>query len=224
MKTKIIAAAAAVLVVLAAIGGTVVLAQSNTPGSGPSAQAGTDQQSAADQCTQFRNDLAQRLNVSPDKLQQAFKDTAKDMVDQAVTNGKLTQQQAATLKQKIDNAQGKCFPFGAAILGARARQLAQGAMLKVGFSAAAKALNMTDAQLKSALQSGQSIADVAKAQNVDLQAVKTAVINAEKSAIDQALQNGRLTQTQADNLKSMLDKNGDNILNRLFNARAQTRK
>ncbi len=229
MKTKIIAAVIAVLVTVGAIGGTVVLAKSNVASSSTTSgmisdqQAATaEQQTAADeQCTQFQNALAQRLNTTPDKLQQAYKDTVKEMIDQAVKNGKLTQQQADSAKQKIDSAQGKCFGFGAHILEAHGKAMAEGAMLKVGFDAAAKALNMTSEQLKSALHSGKSIADIAKEKNVDLQTVKTAVISAEKAAIDQAVKNGKLTQQQADNAKSMLDKNADNLLNKLFNAKGR---
>jgi polyhydroxyalkanoate synthesis regulator phasin len=221
MKTKILVAAVVVLVTAGAIGGTVVLAQSNIPAIGTSLQTGTDQQTATDQCTQFRTSLAQHLGVTVDKLQQAFKDTAKEMIDQAVKNGKLTQQQADKLKQKIDSAQGKCFPLGAGILAQRGKVMAAGAMLKVGFDAAAKALSLTSDQLRSELKSGKSIADVAQAQKVDLQTVKTAVINAEKAAIDGALKNGKLTQQQADNMKSMIDKNGDNVLNHLFNQKAR---
>ena len=102
MKTKILVAAVVVLVTAGAIGGTVVLAQSNIPAISTSLQTGTNQQTATDQCTQFRTSLAQHLGVTVDKLQQAFKDTAKEMIDQAVKNGKLTQQQADNMKSMID--------------------------------------------------------------------------------------------------------------------------
>src|SRR5438270_1632957 len=111
MKTKILVAAVVVLVAAGAIGGTVVLAQSNLPSNSTTQQSGTAQQTASDQCTQFRTSLAQHLGVTVDKLQQAFKDTAKEMIDQVVKNGKLTQQQGDNFKQKIDGSQGKCFPL-----------------------------------------------------------------------------------------------------------------
>jgi hypothetical protein len=71
-------------------------------------------------------------------------------------------------------------------------------------SIAAQTIGISEADLRSALQNGQSIADVAKAHNVDEQKVIDAISAADTKAIDQAVTDGKLTPTQADQMKSNL--------------------
>lgn len=70
------------------------------------------------------------------------------------------------------------------------------------FDAAAKALNLTPEQLFAQLHAGKTLSEIAEAQGVELQtvydAVKAAQIEAMKSAIQQAVTDGKLTQEQAD--------------------------
>jgi len=70
------------------------------------------------------------------------------------------------------------------------------------FDAAAKALGLTPEQLFSKLHAGNSLADIAKTQKVELQTVYDAMNAARadvmKTAIQQAVAAGRLTQAQAD--------------------------
>ena len=77
------------------------------------------------------------------------------------------------------------------------------------FDAAAKALNLTPTQLFDQLHSGKTLAEVAQAQGIDLQTVQNAITAARtqamKDAINQAVQNGRMTQAQADWLIQGLD-------------------
>ena len=52
--------------------------------------------------------------------------------------------------------------------------------------------------LRDLLQDGQSLADVATAQGVDVQTVIDTLVNAAKEHLDEAVTNGRLTQEEAD--------------------------
>ncbi len=62
----------------------------------------------------------------------------------------------------------------------------------------AKALNMTEAELRTELQAGKTVADVAKAKSVDLSVVASALLADEKTRVAQAVTDGKLTQAQAD--------------------------
>jgi hypothetical protein len=70
------------------------------------------------------------------------------------------------------------------------------------FDAAAEALGLTPEQLFAELRTGKSLADIAEAQGVDLETVQEAMnaarAEAMKEAIEQAVEDGRLTQAQAD--------------------------
>lgn len=65
-------------------------------------------------------------------------------------------------------------------------------------SVAAKAIGITEAQLTTALAGGQTVAQVAKAHNVDVQSVIDALVQDKKDEIAAALKAGTITQAQAD--------------------------
>jgi flagellar hook-length control protein FliK len=73
-----------------------------------------------------------------------------------------------------------------------------------GLHQVATALGLSDADLRSALQSGKSIADIAKDKGVDLQHVVDTLVQAADTRIDQAVTDGRLTTDQATKLKATL--------------------
>ena len=78
------------------------------------------------------------------------------------------------------------------------------------FDAMAKALNLTPTQLFEQLHSGTSLADIAKAQGVDLTKIQEAAnatrIQAQKDRIAQAVKDGTMTQAQADWMLQGLEK------------------
>ena len=77
------------------------------------------------------------------------------------------------------------------------------------FDAAAEALGLTPEQLFAELRTGKSLADIAEAHDVDLEAVQEAMNAARaegmKKAIEQAVEDGRMSQAQADWLLKGLD-------------------
>jgi hypothetical protein len=64
--------------------------------------------------------------------------------------------------------------------------------------AAAKALGMSESDLRTQLRSGKSLAAVAKDKGVNVQKVVDALVAQAKQRIADAVKNGRLTQAQAD--------------------------
>jgi hypothetical protein len=70
------------------------------------------------------------------------------------------------------------------------------------FDAIGQALGLTPVELFTELHSGKTLQEIATAKGVDLQkvqdAAKAAQVAAEKAAIEQAVQDGTLTQAQAD--------------------------
>jgi hypothetical protein len=79
--------------------------------------------------------------------------------------------------------------------------LARGGWIS-SFDAMAEALKLTPVQLFEQLHSGKTLAEIAQAQGVELQAVMDAVKAAQaqsmKDRINQAVQDGKMTQDQAD--------------------------
>lgn len=215
---------ALLLVAVVAIVGVIIATQSPTPSASaaaPVAAAATTSNtkmlaasttvSSTDK-TQLANNFIQNfaadLGVSQDKLNSAFISATDQTADQAVTSGQITQEQANQVKQvasqglnglvsklgsmsdKMPNAQSNMM-----------QQLGQAQQyLQPVIQAVADSLKLTPTQLEAQIFSGKSIADVAKAQNVDINTVETAILNAVHTQLNQAATNGKMTQTQADKL------------------------
>jgi hypothetical protein len=128
---------------------------------------------------------------------------AKTHLDEAVANGRLTAAQEETmladLKSHLDdivNATGK------------------GAGVRVAIgppfgTAAATYLGLTPDELRTQLDNGRTLAQIATAQNKSLDGLKAAILAGAKERLDQAVTAGRLTaaqeQTMLDKLKEHLD-------------------
>jgi uncharacterized protein YidB (DUF937 family) len=54
--------------------------------------------------TSFLDRVAQKLGIDTPKLEQAISDARSDEIDQAVTDGDLTQEQAEALRQRLESA------------------------------------------------------------------------------------------------------------------------
>jgi hypothetical protein len=72
---------------------------------GPRGGRHRDPQQAQQMREQFLNRLAGNLGISRDQLVEGFRKTRVDMVNQAVTEGRLTREQADQIIQRINSGQ-----------------------------------------------------------------------------------------------------------------------
>lgn len=151
------------------------------------------------------NDAAKRLDVTPQALRSALQDAAGDQLAQAVEDGRLTQQQADRIKQRMQHAGGPP-PFGGPRRGFGSGPGPGGpGPLRLGLGVAAKYLGLTPAQLRAKLGPSTSLADVAKAQGKTAAGLTQAVVAAATARLDKAVTAGKLTATQRDDLLKRLD-------------------
>jgi hypothetical protein len=146
------------------------------------------------------DDAAARLGVSPDRLRDAFKAALSARVDAAVAAGRLTPEQGAKLKARIAAAKrlgiavrGGIFERHKAMLG------------RIGGKARARGpietyLDMTRAELRAALRSGKSLAQIAAARGKTAAGLQAAMLAPVKTALALAVDRGRLTQARADEI------------------------
>jgi hypothetical protein len=166
-----LAAAAAGVAALAGAGG----AYAGASGSQPSAPGDGHQA--------LLNDVAKRLGVSPQKLQSAFEAAVADRRKQrGFPPGPPPGPGGPT---GPGGPVGPGRPFGPG--GPPGDPRGPGGPLMPAFAAAAKYLGLTDAQLRTQLRSGKSLADVAAARNKPLAGLKSAIGTALKSEIDSRL-------------------------------------
>jgi hypothetical protein len=133
----------------------------------------------------------------------------KAVLDKLVADGTITQAQEDAIIQamKDEFAGSRPGPGGRRAGDLRLRVLE--GMLQVS----ADTIGLSVDNLKTALQSGQSVADVANAHNMKPSDVITAIVSAGTTKIDQAGTDGTLTQEQVGKLKSHLPKLADKFVN-----------
>jgi transposase-like protein len=152
---------------------------------------------ASGQRQAFINDVAKHLGVNSQQLEQALEAAFFDRLDAAVAAGKLTKAQADAIKRRVQqNGRipfGPIGPFGRHGFGGPGgpRGLHHGLI-----DAAAKYLGLTDAQVRSQLQSSHSLADVAKSRGKSVGGLEQAMAAAVKAQLDKAVAAKRITISQ----------------------------
>src|SRR4051794_30218324 len=166
------------------------------------------------------DDAAQRLNVSPEALRSALGAAEDTQLDQAVMDGKLTQEQADAIKKRRQQAGDVLGGPGVGVPGGPRGRGFGGPDLgfKIGpggaLDAAASALGLKRADLLTKLRGGKSIADVAKDQGKSLDDVKKAITAGVTKELDQAVSDKKLTSAQRDKILKELDEHLDNLVTR----------
>ena len=164
----------------------------------------------------FFDSVAKHLGISSQKLQDATKAAAIDQVDAALADGKITKAEADRLKARINS--GDYPPFFGPGFGGRHEFHGGSGMHMFGdkLSAAAGYLGLTQDQLRTKLMNGQSLAGVAKAQGKSVDGLKQTILDAAKTRLDQAVKDGDLTQTQANDMLDRLKAHVDDLVNGNF--------
>jgi len=157
----------------------------------------------------FIDKLAGILHLTPTQTTDALKQAQLQTVDQMLKDGQITQQQADAMKARINAGQGLGFGFGfgrhgGGFGGFKGNGTLMQSLTTAELNAAASALHMSAADLKSALKSGKSLSAIETQQKVSDSAVKTAMKNAAKGVLDNAVKAGTITQAQADSILSRL--------------------
>lgn len=182
--TKILSLAAALLAVLMLALGTT---------SAPAA----DKPSVTD-------DVAQRLGITSERLQAAFKASLAARVDAALAAGKLTPEQAVKLKERIAGAKGLGLDVKRGFAAKQQALLKRVGAKAKSLGAAADYLGLTREELRAELRSGKSLAQVASAQGKTVDGLVAAILAPVKERLSKAVAAKRLTQQRADELLERL--------------------
>ena len=144
---------------------------------------------------------AQNLGVTPAKLSEALKAALVDRVDAKLKAGTITEAQATALKARINSDSFALFGggFGGGPGGGIGRHGAD-------LATAASYLGVTRSQLRTDLQSGKSLADVAQATDgKSVDGLIAAIVAAEKDRLAKDVTAGTLTEAQQTQLLAGLE-------------------
>jgi hypothetical protein len=163
----------------------------------------------------FVQKLAAALGVDQAKLEAAMKTAGNATVDDALSKQEITKAQADAMKARVQAGEYNFFSRGPGGFDGRGpgggnrdggRNGGPNGLLggdgthvhPVVMDAAAKALGLTSEELRTQVQAGKTITEIAAAKKVDVKTVQAAVIAAYKTQLDAAVKAGKLTQVQAD--------------------------
>jgi len=151
------------------------------------------------------DDAAKQLGIPSSKLSGALKQALANQVDAAVAAGRLTKEQGAELKQRLESGD---FPL---IGGLRHEGHHFGFF--GGLDAAAGYIGVTEAQLRTQLENGKSLAQVAKDHGKTADGLVAALVADAKQKLDKAVSAKRITQAQADEMLTRLKQRIADLVN-----------
>ena len=184
--------------------GRFSLAQEDTPtattpaGDEATATPVADETPGTDDKEALRDDLLQRLadelGISVDDLRQAMSNVALDLVDQAVVDGKLTEEEAATIRERIESGDAPFFFPG------HGRHHRGYGPAHPALGNVAEFLGVEPKDVLDGLQNGQSLAQIAEANGKTRDELKNYLLDELTDKVNQAVENGRITQERADEI------------------------
>ncbi|MGD2207175.1 MAG: hypothetical protein PVH17_10375 [Anaerolineae bacterium] len=141
--------------------------------------------------------IANILDVSVEEYDDAVETAQDQVIDQAVTEGWLTQDQADRMRERMEEGLGPRMRGGKFGSGYGAHGFGAGPENSL-VGVAADELNMSVQDLVAELQDGKSIAEVAEDKGVDPQSIADAFLDKLAERLGQAVQDEKLTQERAD--------------------------
>lgn len=201
-NVKLAVGGAAVAVVLVGLGAAGAIAASGVL-------------SANEESKAVIEDAAQQLGVEPDALTDALKQGLKNRVDEALEAGRITEEQATALKERIDS--GDTVPLFGGLGGGHFGHFGHFGQF-ASLEAAADYLELTESELREQLRD-KALAEIAKDEGKTVAGLVQALVSSAQKAIDEAVAAGRLTEEQATELKTNLDDRIEAFVNGEFRHR-----
>lgn len=156
---------------------------------------------ASTACSDFMKNFANEIHKSQAEINSAFQKAIADTLADEVKSGQITQAQADKIKQQLANQTPCNLPSPRKEGGDKG---AIGAYMQQYLAAAASALGISQTQLTTDLKNGQSLSQIAAAQNVTEAQFRTKLIAGLTPTLDNAVANKKLTAAQEQEIISRL--------------------
>lgn len=163
--------------------------------------------------------IAKALGIGVEEYDAAVDRAQDEVLDEAVAEGWLTQEQADRMQDGMEQGFGSGMrggfhgPRGGMSGAWQSPPGPMGGPENSLVAVAAEKLGMTESELLDELEEGKSIAEVANGKNVDPNTIADAFLAQHADWLAQAVENGRLTQQQADWMQQHMEEEIQEHLN-----------
>ena len=154
-------------------------------------------------------DAAEQLGVESAELEAALKEALKNRVDAALAAGRITEEQATEMKERIDAGEVPLVGMGPA-------GHHRGHHGFVDFAAAAEFLGVTETELHERLRDGDTLAEVAAAEGKTAAGLVDALVAAAKADLDEKVDEGRITAAQRASILEDLEQRIEDVVSGEF--------
>jgi len=168
-----------------------------------------DSLSPREQSQAVIDDAADELGVEPSELSAALENALENRVDEAVAAGRLTEEEGQALKERIGSEDAPLI-FG----GLRHHGHGPGIGHFGVVEDAAAYLGLSEGELRAALGEGTSLAEVARDEGKSVDGLIRSLTTSASERLAQAVEDNRLTQTQADRVKEDVKERITELVNR----------
>ncbi len=158
---------------------------------------------------EFLNDLAGRLGVSRAQLDEALKGSALAMVDKALADNKITQDEADRIKEKINSGD---FPFFGGFRHHGPRGMGFGICAGAKLEDIAGFLGVDASVVRDGLMNDQSLAQIAEAHGKSRDELKAFLIDNVTTKLNDAVKNQDITQKRADEALQNFKDHADDLI------------
>jgi hypothetical protein len=186
---------------MAAVAGLVVVLGVAALGAVAFAQEGLDDSSGWNFRDRMQQAIASILGITVEKYEAAIDTAEEQVLEEAVADGWLTQEQADRIQERLD-LYWQAPRMGKGFWGPVAAWDCRGSSL---ISVAADALEMSPTELMEEFKAGKSIADVAGEKGVDPQDIADTYLAQYAEKLDEAVKDERITQKQADQMLANME-------------------
>jgi hypothetical protein len=157
-------------------------------------------------------DAAELLGVEPEELSDALKRALENRLDESVEDGRLTEEQAERLKERLEADEFPLFRgpgFGPAL----PRFHRHGPRLFAALDAAADFLDVPEGELRQRLREGETLAELARDEGKSVDGLVDALVAEKTKRLDEAVEEDRLTKAQRDRIVANLREHVTDLVN-----------
>lgn len=154
---------------------------------------------------------AQILGVGADDLEGALESATLEQIEERLEAGEITEEQAAVLKNAAERG-GYPFP-GSGSPGPGGPGGSGGPPMGMALlDAAAEYLGLSMDEIRELMSDGQTLAEIAEESDKSVERLIDAVVAAQKASLDEAVDEGRITDVMRDRILDGLDDRVDDFV------------